>query len=77
MEQSGRCRGGRGVGVCQVNKLSFGVAAISCLIYDSDQQSQWPLFLTRVYYLQQQHKVHVANECVYQSFCILPIISSS
>ena len=66
---AGVVEGVGGVGVCQVNKLSiiiFSVAAISCLIYDSNQQSQWPFFLTRVYYLQQQHKV--ANECVYQSF---------
>ena len=51
------------VGVCQVNKLDviiFGVA-ISCLICDSQQQSQWLWFLkTRVCYLQQQHRV--ANE---------------
>ena len=36
-----------GVGVCQVNKLNiiiFGVA-ISCLICDSDQQSQCSCFL--------------------------------
>ena len=54
------------VGVGQVNKLDviiFGVA-ISCLICDSQQQSQWLRFLkTRVCYLQQQHRV--ANECFY------------
>ena len=49
-------RGVVGVRVCQVNKVDiiiFGVA-ISCLICDSQQQSQWLLFLkTRVCYLQQ------------------------